>query len=179
MSKQLPEPLLARILFADTRMAWLWLIVRVYVGWIWLNAGWEKLQSTAWIGPKAGAAIHGFVSGALKKTTGDHPDVSGWYANFLSNVVDKNAELFSYLIAYGEVAVGIALILGLFTGIAAFAGSFMNMNFLFAGAVSVNPLLFLLQLFLILAWRIAGWFGIDRYLLPLLGVPWKPGRLFR
>jgi thiosulfate dehydrogenase (quinone) large subunit len=25
---------------------------------------------------------------------------------------------------------------------------------------------------LILAWRIAGYYGVDRYLLPLLGTPW-------
>ena len=36
---QVPEPPIARFLFADTRMAWFWLIVRVYVGWQWLVAG--------------------------------------------------------------------------------------------------------------------------------------------
>ena len=40
---QVPEPPIARFLFADTRIAWLWLIVRVYVGWQWLVAGTEKL----------------------------------------------------------------------------------------------------------------------------------------
>ena len=69
--------------------------------------------------------------------------------------------------------------LGAFTGIAAFFGSLMNMSYLFAGAVSVNPIMALLQLFLILAWRIAGWFGLDRYLLPLVGTPWHPGKLFK
>jgi thiosulfate dehydrogenase [quinone] large subunit len=70
-------------------------------------------------------------------------------------------------------------LLGLFTGIAAFFGAFLNMNFLLAGTVSVNPILLILQLFLILAWRIAGWIGLDRLLLPLLGVPWSPGELFK
>ncbi len=37
---QVPEPPIARFLFADSRMAWFWLIVRVYVGWQWLVAGW-------------------------------------------------------------------------------------------------------------------------------------------
>jgi thiosulfate dehydrogenase [quinone] large subunit len=41
---QISEPLIARFLFADTRMAWLWLIVRVYVGYEWLTAEWEKLD---------------------------------------------------------------------------------------------------------------------------------------
>src|SRR5258708_25397010 len=40
---EIPEPKVARFLFADTRMAWLWLIVRIYVGYQWLTAGFEKL----------------------------------------------------------------------------------------------------------------------------------------
>ena len=83
------------------------------------------------------------------------------------------------MVAYGELLVGVALTLGLFTGIAAFFGGFMNMNYLFAGTVSTNPLLFLIQLFLILAWRVAGWYGLDRYILPLLGTPWDKGKLFK
>jgi thiosulfate dehydrogenase [quinone] large subunit len=28
--------------------------------------------------------------------------------------------------------------------------------------------------FLILAWKTAGYWGLDRFLLPLLGTPWRP-----
>lgn len=175
----IPDPPLAKFLFADTRMAWVWLILRVYVGWQWAVAGYEKIVSPVWVGDKAGVALSGFLSGALQKTSGAHPDVALWYAQFLQNTVMHNAAFFSYLVAFGELAVGVGLILGLFTGIAAFFGAFMNMNYLFAGTVSVNPLLFLLELFLILAWRVAGWYGLDRWLLPLLGTPWKPGKIFK
>ena len=40
---QISEPPIARFLFADARMAWLWLIVREYAGYEWLTASWEKL----------------------------------------------------------------------------------------------------------------------------------------
>jgi thiosulfate dehydrogenase (quinone) large subunit len=40
-------------------------------------------------------------------------------------------------------------------------------------------LLFTLSILLILAWKTAGWWGLDRWLLPLLGTPWKPGRVFQ
>ncbi len=187
---QIPEPPLARFLFADTRMAWLWLIVRVYVGYEWLTAGWEKLtghsisfgsfgQSTgsAWVfSGHDGTAIKGFVGGAVAQATGAHPAVQGWYASFLQSVVLPHAALFAYIITFGEVLVGIALILGLLTGIAAFFGVFMNLNYILAGAVSTNPILGFLALFLILAWRIGGYYGLDRYVLPLLGTPWT-GRL--
>ncbi|HYV33511.1 MAG TPA: DoxX family membrane protein [Candidatus Limnocylindria bacterium] len=175
---QIPEPAISRFLFADTRFAWFWLIVRLYVGWEWLVAGWAKLGNPVWTGPKAGTALQGFLQAALQKTTGAHPDVSAWYGSFLQHVAMPHTAFISYLVTYGEIAVGVALILGIFTGIAAFFGTFMNLNYLFAGTVSINPLLFVLQLFLILAWRVAGWYGLDRYVLPALGTPWQAGKFF-
>lgn len=176
---QIEDPPIARLLFSDVRLAWLWLILRLYVGWEWLQAGWGKLNSPAWAGSEAGVAITGFVNGALQKTGGEHPDVQGWYAAFLQNVVLPNTVAWSYLITIGELLVGIALILGILTGIAAFAGSFMNVNFLLAGAVSTNPILFAIATWLVLAWKTAGWWGLDRWLLPMLGTPWSPGQIFR
>ena len=167
-----PEPPFARFLFANPKMAWFWFIVRVYVGYEWLLSGWGKLGNPAWTGDNAGTAVTGFLKGALAKTSGLHPDVTSWYAAFIQNFALPNAETFSYLIAYGETAVGIALILGLLTGIAAFFGTFLNLNFLFAGTVSINPVLLFLQLFLIMAWLIAGWHGLDKWVLPKVGVPW-------
>jgi uncharacterized membrane protein YphA (DoxX/SURF4 family) len=90
-----------------------------------------------------------------------------------------NAVLFSYLITFGEILVGVALILGLLTGFAAFFGGFMNASYLFAGTVSTNPVLLLLAILLVLAWRVAGYWGLDRWALPMLGVPGAPGTLFR
>ena len=80
---------------------------------------------------------------------------------------------FADLIMYGEILVGVALILGAFTGIVAFAGSFMNWNFIMAGAASTNGLMLTLAVFLILAWKVAGWYGLDRWLLTWLGTPWS------
>lgn len=178
-TQQFTEPAITRFLFADTRFAPVWLIVRLYVGYEWFLAGWEKLGDPAWTGAQGGAAVKGFLMGALTKTTGPHPDVSSWYATFIHNVALPNSSLLAHLITYGEIAVGAALILGLFTGIAAFFGTFMNLNYLFAGTVSTNPLMAFLGLLLVLAWRVAGWYGVDRYALPMLGTPWQPGRLFR
>lgn len=175
----IPEPPVARFFFADTRIAWLWLLLRLYVGWQWIVAGYEKVTSPLWVGPKAGVALQGFLHGAVAKSVGLHPDVSFWYAYFLQHMVIPNSQSFSMVVAYGEFLVGVALILGIFTGIAAFFAGFMNMNYLFAGTVSINPLLFLCELFLILAWRVAGWYGLDRWILPLLGTPWKAGKIFK
>lgn len=185
---QIGEPPLARFLFADTRMAWVWLIVRLYVGYEWLIAGLDKMfgrsfeigasfgqtaQGGAWVfSGHDGVAIQGFVAGALAKVGGAHPSVQDWYGWFLQHLVLPNAGLFAYLVTFGEVLVGIGLIVGCLTGIAAFFGLFMNLNYLLAGTVSTNPILGVLALALVLAWRIAGYYGVDRYLLPILGTPW-------
>jgi len=169
----------ARSLISDIRWAWIWLLLRFYVGWQWLQAGWSKLYNPAWTGSKAGVAITGFVTNALTKTGGEHPDVQGWYVWFLERLVLPNAKFWGYLVTLGEVLVGIALILGIFTGIAAFFGGFMNMNYLLAGTVSINPILLALAATLVLAWRTAGWWGLDRWVLPALGTPWSPGLIFR
>ena len=172
------DPPVAQFLFGDTRLAWFWLLVRLYAGYEWLVAGTEKLGNPAWTGSKAGVAIGGFAKGALTKTGGEHPNVAHWYASFLSNFVIPHAAAWSWAITLGEIAVGIGLVLGLFTGIAAFFGGLMNANYLLAGTVSTNPMLFILATWLVLAWKTAGYIGLDFYVLPLLGTPGRPGRLF-
>ena len=167
-----PENPLSKFLFSNTRSAWIWLLIRLYLGYTWLNAGWHKMTSETWIGAKSGAAIEGFVKGALAKAE-QGKDVSGWYASFLENVVLPNSKSFAHLVAYGEVLVGLGLIVGLLTGIAAFFGGLMNASFLFAGTVSTNPLLFILATWLVLAWKVAGWYGLDRWALRFLGTPWR------
>jgi thiosulfate dehydrogenase [quinone] large subunit len=77
------------------------------------------------------------------------------------------------VIVFGELAVGIGLILGAFVGLAATGGLLMNMAFMLAGTTSTNPVLAILGVLLILAWKNAGYIGLDRYLLPLLGTPWR------
>jgi len=169
---EVPDPPLARFLFADRRMAPFWLIVRLYVGWQWFTAGWGKLTGTesSWVGANAGKAMAGFVAGALKQTSGAHVNVQPYYAWFLQHVVQPHLAVWSYAITFGEILVGLGLIVGLFTGIAAFFGGFLNANYLLAGTVSTNPALFILATGLVLAWKVAGLIGLDSLVLPLLGV---------
>lgn len=154
---------LTHLLLAERSSAPLWLIVRLYVGYAWLTAGMEKFDSPAWFGSEAGPALTGFINNALTKTTGPHPDVTAWYASFLTNTVLPHVWLWSHLVTLGEIAVGLGLIVGLFTGVAAFFGAFMNLNFLLSGTVSTNPILLLLSIALVLGRRVAGTLGLDRY----------------
>ena len=173
---EFPEPAIAKFFLGSSGAAALWFVVRMNVGAQWLLAGWEKVQSPVW--GTNGTALKGFVAGALAQTTGAHPSVQGWYGNFLQTFVLPNAGLFSFLVTWGEVAVGLGVLLGALTGIAAGFGVLMNLNYLLAGTVSINPVLGMFGLFLVLSWRICGYIGFDRWLLPVLGLPWKPGTAF-
>ncbi len=151
--------------FNDTRFSWFWIFVRIYVGWQWLEAGLSKFGTDAWTGAQAGSGVSGFLMGSLNKISGPHPDVTMWYAWFINHIAMPNAAFLSYLVTYGEIAVGIALIIGLFTGVAAFFGAFMNANFMFAGSVSSNPVLLILSVFIMCARAIAGYIGADGLML--------------
>lgn len=166
-----PENPVTSFLFNDTRSAAIWLIVRLYVGWIWLKSGVHKVFDDAWTGENAGAAVSGYLQGAIEKASTTN-DVQAWYAAFLEIFCLPNATLFSFVVAWGEVFVGIGLIVGMFTGIAAFFGAVMNVAFLFAGTLSSNPRLLLLSILLMLAWKVAGWYGFDRWVLLKIGTPW-------
>ena len=173
------DPPFTQTLFGNVRWSWVWLIVRLYVGYEWMVAGWDKIINPAWVGANAGTALTGFLNNAISLTTGAHPAVQGWYAAFLKFAILPLAGFWSYVVAFGEVLVGLGLILGVFTGIAAFFGFFMNMNYLLAGSVSTNPILLFLSIFLVLAWKTAGWWGLDRWVLVDLGTPWSPGLTFQ
>lgn len=166
-----PEPPIAQFLFASKILAPLWTVVRIYLGWLWLTAGWGKISSPAWTGENAGAAVGGFLNRALDLARADSPTVAPWYAWLIENVFLPNAVLMSYLVAWGEMLVGVALILGFLTGISAFLGGLMNASFLLAGTLSTNPVMFILATWLVLAWRVAGYYGLDYWVLPRIGAP--------
>jgi thiosulfate dehydrogenase (quinone) large subunit len=169
----IPDPPLAQLLFSTTRFAWLWMIVRIYLGYDWVSHGWDKIAGTGWV--DGGASLKGFWTNAIKIPEQGRPPIAyGWYRSFIEFMLNNEwYSWFAPLVAYGEFLIGVALILGAFVGIAAFFGAFLNWNFVMAGAASTNGMLLVLAIVLILAWKVAGWYGLDRWLLPLLGTPWN------
>jgi thiosulfate dehydrogenase [quinone] large subunit len=168
----IPDPPIAHMLFSTTRFSWLWLLVRLYLGYQWITAGWHKVTDPAWVG--TGEALKGFWTRAVAIPETGKPLIAfDWYRDFILFML--NAEWYTWfakLIAYGELLIGIGLIVGAFVGIAAFFGALLNWNFIMAGAASTNAVLFTLAIVLMLAWKVAGWYGADRYLLSYLGTPW-------
>ncbi len=167
------DPPFVQKLTSHPLAAWLWLPLRIYLGWQWLEAGIHKVEDVKWVG--TGEALMGFWQRAVAIPEGGRPAITyDWYRAFLQSMLDAQAYTwFAKLVAYGEVLIGIALIIGAFTGIAAFFGGFMNFNFMLAGSASTNPMLFAIAVALILAWKVAGHVGADYFLLRFLGTPWK------
>jgi thiosulfate dehydrogenase [quinone] large subunit len=167
---EIEGPAFTRFLFGNSRAGLFWLPIRLFVGFAWLDAGWHKFTDPAWT--QGGSALRAYWERAA-------PITYEWYRDFINTLLAGHHETwFAWVVTLGELAIGIGLILGILTGVAAFFGAFMNMSFLLAGSASTNPIMFTLAVGLMLAWKVAGYYGVDRYLLPRLGTPWRPGALF-
>jgi thiosulfate dehydrogenase [quinone] large subunit len=175
---EIEGPAFTRFLFSNSRAGLFWLPIRLFVGFAWLEAGWHKFTDPEWT--QGGAALRAYWERAATIPEQGRPPITfEWYRDFINTLLNANAEPWmAWVVTLGELAIGIGLILGILTGVAAFFGAFMNMSFLLAGSASTNPVLFTLAVGLMLAWRVAGYYGVDRYLLPRLGTPWRPGALF-
>lgn len=145
----------------DKRISILLAVLRVYVGYTWLVAGWGKIAG-------GNFDASGFLQGAVAKATGEHPLVQGWWAVFLKNVAIPNADVFNTLIPYGEFLVGIGLLIGCFTKTAVFFGMMMNFSYMFSGTTSTNPQLALLSVFILVSAMNAGRYGADGMIMPIL-----------
>jgi thiosulfate dehydrogenase [quinone] large subunit len=157
----------------------LWLVARVWLGYQWVNAGYQKIwgseRSAFWYGN--GAGVKGFASaGVVGSMTGKGGASYGWWASFLHNFVIPNASWIGKFVSLAEILIGVALILGLLTGAAAFAGLLLNITYMFSGSAGVNPMFAILAVLLVLAWRNAGWLGLDRF---VLRHEWTPSRFRR
>ncbi|MFD1361393.1 DoxX family protein [Lentibacillus salinarum] len=135
--------------------------LRIYIGYQWLTSGFGKITS-------GGFDAGGFIEGAIAGAGGENPAVQGWWAAFLETVALPNAELFSFVVMWGEFLVGAALILGIFTNFAALMGITMNFAFLFSGTVSTNAQMVLITVLLLVAGYNAGRYGLDRWVIPFL-----------
>lgn len=136
-------------------------LIRIYLGYQWFTSGLGKIMG-------GGFDASGFIQGAIANSSGENATVQGWWGSFLEVVALPGANIFSILVMWGEVLVGAALILGLFTNFAALMGATMNFAFLFSGTVSTNAQMVLLTFIILVAGYNAGRYGLDRFVLPYL-----------
>ena len=95
---------------------WPIVLLRVYTGVFFAYYGARKI-----LGGGFADGLTGFLT--------SREDMVSWYRIIVDAVVLPMKGLFAFLVAYGELAIGMALIIGLATRYAAFAGAFMVLNF--------------------------------------------------
>ncbi len=142
--------------------------IRLYLGFEWVTAGWEKITG--------GFDANGFLQGAVANAGGEHPAVTSWWATFLQGFAIPNVDLFNIVIPWGEFLVGLGLILGTFTTLAALMGVIMNFAFMFSGTTSTNPMMVILGMLILIAGYNAARIGLDRWVMPFIKKATKNNR---
>ncbi|MCZ8522691.1 MULTISPECIES: DoxX family membrane protein [Paenibacillus] len=153
--------MLIRFLQNNLLVSFVLTAVRIYLGWSWLKAGWGKIAGGSF-------SAEGFLLGAVKKAGGENPSVQPWWADFLQSVAIPNVGIFNILVPWGELLVGLGLILGSFTAFAALMGMLMNFAYMFSGTTSTNPQMVVMELLIVAAAANASKIGVDRWFLPYL-----------
>ncbi|HQT99241.1 MAG TPA: DoxX family protein [Acidimicrobiales bacterium] len=136
-------------------LALAWTAMRVWLGVMWIQAGVSKLwgaENPAFL-HNHGAAVAGFASHGV-------PAYS-WWGSFLRSFVVPNAGWIGIVVAVGEFAIGVALVLGLFTRLAAVGSLALLFTYVMSGAASVCAFYALIALVLLATWRTSSWIGID------------------
>ena len=92
------EPKVAKLLFSDPRFGWLWLPLRLYLGYMWFEAGWHKFVDPKWMG--SGEALLDFWKRGLKMTP-KPVIVFDWYRGFIEYLISAEAHTwFSKIIIF-------------------------------------------------------------------------------
>jgi len=106
------DPPLAKVLFDHPLAGWLWVLPRIWLGWQWVQASEHKISDPAWV--QTGAALKGFWAGAVAIPATGKPAISFvWYRSFLEMLLNAQAYTwFAKVVAYGELLIGVALIVG-------------------------------------------------------------------
>ena len=112
-------------------------ILRLYAGAFWIVHGISKFLGSAAYMPPSGYMPQ-IVQKAIMSQT-------GFYHDFLLNVVTPNVNLFAELVRLGETLAGISLLLGVFTRFGGLVGCFLALNYMaingeFAGWTTIGSL---------------------------------------
>lgn len=149
----------------NKRLSMAWALLRIWLGWQWLEAGLHKIHDPNWM--VTGLALKGYWAKALGALPNSTPAIKyGWYKVFIQGLADGgHYTWFAKLVVLGEILTGVALILGAATVVALAAGAFMNLNYMLAGSTSSNPVMYTIAILLLVAGMAAYNYGIDRYLI--------------
>lgn len=142
-----------------------WTLIRLWLGWKWITFGWQKITTGF-----DGSTYMGYFAQGANPAEGS-ATVTAWYGAFLNNIVLPASGVFNFLLMWGELFVGIALILGLFTSLGLYGSAFLNLNILLAGQVGsggIGVVMYTTAIILLFAGPAVRMYGVDRWALPWL-----------
>jgi thiosulfate dehydrogenase [quinone] large subunit len=136
-------------------MAVAWTAMRIWLGVMWIQAGVAKLwgaEAAAFI-HNGGAGVKGFASHGVAAYS--------WWGSFLHGFVVPNAGWIGILVAVAEFVIGIALVLGFFTPLAALGSLALLFTYVMSGTASVCAFYALFAIVILATWRTSSWLGVD------------------
>jgi thiosulfate dehydrogenase (quinone) large subunit len=136
-------------------MAVIWLAARVWLGAMWIEAGYEKL----W-GNESAAFVHHDGAGVKGFATNGHAAYS-WWGSVLHHFVVPNSGWIGIVVAVAEFAIGLGLVAGCLTRIAALGSLALLFTYVMSGTASVCAFYALLAIVILTMWRTASWIGVD------------------
>jgi thiosulfate dehydrogenase (quinone) large subunit len=132
-----------------------WLAMRVWLGIMWIQAGWAKVwgaENSAFL-HHDGAGVAGFAAHGKAAYT--------WWGSFLHSFVVPNSGWIGILVAVAELAIGFALVAGLFTRVAALGSLALLFTYVMSGTASVCAFYALFAIVILTMWRTSSWIGVD------------------
>jgi len=132
-----------------------WTAMRVWLGVMWIQAGYAKI----W-GAEAAGFLHNNGAGVAGFAGHGTPAYS-WWGSFLHGFVVPNAGAIGVLVAVGEFAIGVALVAGLFTRVAALGSLALLFTYVMSGTASVCAFYAAIAIVILVMWRTSSWIGAD------------------
>jgi thiosulfate dehydrogenase (quinone) large subunit len=135
-----------------------WTAMRIWLGVMWLQAGVAKLwgaENPAFL-HNNGAGVAGFAAHGAPAYT--------WWGSFLHSFVVPNSGWIGFVVAFAEFAIGVGLVLGLFTRIAALGSLALLFTYVMSGTASVCALYALVAIVILATWRTSSLFGADGFI---------------
>jgi thiosulfate dehydrogenase (quinone) large subunit len=132
-----------------------WTAMRVWLGVMWIQAGSAKL----W-GAESAAFLHNGGAGVAGFAAHGTPAYS-WWGSFLHGFVVPNAGWIGIMIAVAEFTIGIALVSGLFTRVAALGSLALLFTYVMSGTASVCAFYAAFAIVILVMWRTSSWIGVD------------------
>jgi thiosulfate dehydrogenase (quinone) large subunit len=132
-----------------------WTAMRVWLGVMWIQAGSAKI----W-GAEAAGFLHNNGAGVAGFAAHGTPAYS-WWGSFLHGFVVPNAGALGVLIALAEFSIGVALVAGLFTRVAALGSLGLLFTYVMSGTASVCAFYALFAIVILVMWRTSSWIGVD------------------